>query len=208
MRTATVILLALSLLITGCSSSRLSTGSDQQTELISLTPLPTLTTPTAFGIKIIVLFRVSPEGVPAEVSMLRSSGDPDWDRPAVDSLMQWRFAPITGDREKGDRWIRYAVVVQVQEPTLMRLAEMILPSRERAEAIYAQLQGGASFDSLGKALLTGGTEGAWKPVELINLTRFPSHVREALCPLSSNQVTEPIRVGPNYVIFKRYHQPN
>jgi TonB family protein len=208
MITTRLVVLVTLLLLVGCSSPRMATAPEPASELISLSPLPTLTTPTAFGVKLIVLFHVMPDGIPKEVSLLRSSGDTEWDAPAIDSLMQWRFAPLAGDKEKVDRWVRYAVVVQVQEPIIMRLAEMVIPTESKADSLYALLKGGADFDVLGKAALTGGKEGYWKQAEAVNLARFPSHVRDALCPLRSDQVTEPIRIGLNYIIFKRYHQPN
>jgi hypothetical protein len=208
MRTTLAVLFIVGLLFAGCSSSRVTTGSDPQTELISLSPLPTLTTSTAFGVRLIVMFHVMADGIPKEVSLVRSSGDASWDGPAIDSMMQWRFTPIGGDKEKADRWIRYAVVVQVQEPTILRLAEMVTFSRHKADSLYALLKNGADFELLARSALGGGPDEYWRPVESVNLARFPSHVRDALCPLHSEDITEPIRIGLNYVIFKKYHQPN
>jgi hypothetical protein len=208
MRTTTPALLIMALLFAGCTATRVTTEPDPQTELISLSSLPMLTTATAFGARLIVMFHVMPDGVPKEVVFVRPSGDASWDGPAIDSMMQWRFTPITGEKEKVDRWIRYAIVVQVQEPTIMRLAEIVTPSRRKADSLYVLLKKGADFESLAKTALSGAADEYWKPAEPMNLARFPGHVREALCPLRSDDVSEPIRIGLNFVIFKKYHQLN
>ncbi len=197
-------LLAL-LFLTGCATSNRGIAPEPKTELILLTPLPPLTSRAmAYGVKLNVMFHVLPDGTAKEVSLLNSSGDPDWDSLAVDSLRLWRFTPLTTEKVPRDRWVRYGVVVQAQEPVIMRLAEMVIPDPQRADSLFALLMEGSDFESLGAKALKGGTEGTWKPPELVNLARYPGHVREKLCSLRIDQFTEPIRIGLNYVIFKRF----
>ncbi len=201
-------LLAL-LLLTGCATSNRGIAPEPRTELILLTPLPPLTSRAmAFGVKLNVMFHVLPDGTTKEASLLNSSGDPDWDSLALDSLRLWRFTPLVREKEPPDRWVRYGVVVQVQEPIVMRLAEMVIPDRQRADSLFTLLKEGSDFESLGAKSLTGGTEGTWKPPELVNLARYPGHVREKLCTLRTDQFTEPIRIGLTYVIFKRFPTRN
>lgn len=193
------------LLLTGCATSNRGIAPEPRTELILLTPLPPLTSRAmAFGVKLNVMFHVLPDGTTKEASLLNSSGDPDWDSLAVDSLRLWRFTPLVKEKKPSDRWVRYGVVVQVQEPIVMRLAEMVIPTRLKADSLFTVLKEGSDFESLGAKALTGGTEGIWKPPELVNLARYPGHVREILSALRSDQITEPIRIGLNYVIFKRF----
>ncbi len=193
------------LLLTGCAASYRETTPGPRTELISLTPLPPLTSRAmTYGVKLNVMFHVLPDGTAKEASLLNSSGDPDWDSLAVDSLRLWRFTPLTTEKEPRDRWVRYGVVIQVQEPIVMRLAEMVIPDPQRADSLFKLLMEGSDFESLGAKALTGGTEGTWKPPELVNIARYPGHVRDKLCSLRTDQFTEPIRIGLNYVIFKRF----
>lgn len=193
------------LLLTGCATSNRGIAPEPKTELILLTPLPPLTSRAmAYGVKLNVLFHVLPDGTTVEASLLNSSGDPDWDSLAVDSLKLWRFTPLTAEKEAPDRWVRYGVVVQVQEPIEMRLAEMVVPDRQRADSLFELLNKGSDFEALGVEALTGGKAGSWKPPELVNLARYPGHVREKLCILRTDHFTEPIRIGLNYVIFKRF----
>jgi TonB family protein len=153
------------------------------------------------------VFHVLPNGIVKEVSLLRSSADPEWDLSALDSLKQWRFASIAEEKNPGDRWIRYGIVVQVQEPVMMQLAEILVSAQNTADSLYALLKGGTDFESLGLRASTGRANWSWKPAEAVNLARYPDHVREAVSRLHVDQVTEPIRLGLNYVIIKRYRPP-
>ncbi len=201
MKTAYVF--ALLLFLSGCAAPRVATGPEPSTELILLTPLPPLTSyATAFGTKLSALFHVLPDGITKDVALLSSSGDPEWDRLALDSLKQWRFTPRV-EKDTADRWIRYAIVVQVQEPVVMQLAEMLVPTEQKADSLYALLKDGADFETLARETLTGGTEGTWRTAEPVNLARFPARVKQVLSTLRPDHFTEPIRLGLVYVIFKR-----
>lgn len=202
-------LLVVLLLVAGCATPELATSPPSQTELVSMTPLPPITSmSSAFGIKLVAVFRVLPDGSTEEVTLIRSSGDKNWDRPAIDSMKQWRFVPFTGDTAREDRLIRLAVIVQVQDPVVMQLAEMVISSKEKADSLYDLLKEGADFEALAASTFTATAVGSWKPRASVNVVRYPSHVREALCTLRSNQISEPIRIGLDYVIFKKYKAEN
>lgn len=206
--TRTAVIIAV-LLFAGCVTPYQTTAPESQSELISMTPLPPMTSmATAFGVKLAAVFHVRPDGSTQDVTLLRSSGDSEWDRPAIDSMKQWRFIPLTSDKPREDRLIRLAVVVQVQDPVIIRLAEMVFPSKARADSMYMLLRAGAGFETLAAQTLAGGPEGSWKPVSPVNLVRFPRHVRETLCRLQTNEISEPIRIGLEYVIFKKYGAEN
>ncbi len=203
--TARAASLTLVLLFAGCAAPHQATAPDSKTELILLTPLPPVTSyAMAFGMRLTALFDVRPDGTTKDVSLLQSSGDLQWDSLAVDSLRQWRFTPVPIGGEQTDRWLRYGVVVQVQEPVVMRLAEMVVPNRRKADSLSTLLKEGADFESLAMRTLPGGAEGVWNPPKQVNLARYPGHVRDVLTTLRPQQITEPIRIGLNYVIFKRY----
>ncbi len=205
MNTTLTAVLVILLLFAGCAAPQHAAAPTPETELVSMTPLPPITSiATAFGVKLVAIFHVLPDGTTKDVTLLRSSGDAEWDRPAIDSMKQWRFIPATADGPREERLIRLAVVVQVQDPVVMHLAEMVVPTRSKADSLYRLLKEGADFESLAEQAVAGGSEGLYKPVASVNLVRFPGHVREALCTLRTNQVSEPIRIGLDYVIFKRY----
>jgi TonB family protein len=209
MNTTFATALVVLLIFAGCAAPELATVPPSQTELVSMTPLPPITSMSgAFGIRLVAVFRVLPDGSTAEVTLMRSSGDKDWDRPAIDSMKQWHFVPLTGNTKPEDRLIRLAVIVQVQDPVVMQLAEMVITSKEKADSLYALLKEGADFDALAASTFTTEAVGTWKPRAVVNVVRYPGHVRDALCTLRSNQVSEPIRVGLDYLIFKKYKADN
>lgn len=208
MTARSVVVLFPLLLLAGCSASQKLTVPDPQSELISLTPLPPLTgVANGFGVKLSAVFHVVPDGSVKEVSLLRPGVDPEWDRSALDSLKRWRFVSIADDKNAVDRWVRYAIVVQVQEPMMMRLAEMVVPTRGAADSLFSLLKGGADFEALGLRASAGKAEWSWKPAESVNLARYPDQVRGVVSMLHVGEVTEPVRLGLNYVIFKRYRSP-
>ncbi len=208
MKAPSSVMLIFLLLLTGCTSLQQTTAPVPQRELILLTPLPPLTGyATAFGAKLSAVFHVLPDGTVKDVSLERSSGDTEWDPLAVDSLRHWRFAPLRGNEKPVDRFIRYAIVVQVQEPVVMHLAELVVPAKRKADSLHSLLMQGTDFESLARSALTEEGAGSWRPAEPTNLARYPNHVRAAVSRLHVDEVTEPIRLGLNYVIIKRYQAP-
>lgn len=205
MNTAFATLLILVLLFAGCAAPSLVVAPEPQSELVLMTPLPPVTSmTTVFGIKLIAVFQVLPDGTIKDVTLVRSSGDVEWDRPAIDSMKQWRFVPITDDKEPTDRLIRLGVIVQIQDPVVLKLAEIVISEKQKADSLYALLKGGGSYEFLGESMASRGAGASWKPATAVNLARYPTRVRETLCTLRSDEVTEPIRIGVDYVIFKRY----
>ena len=199
----------LMLLAGGCAAPQQAIAPDPKLELISMTELPPLSSPAiGFGVKLVALFQVRPDGTTKDVTLVRPSGVPEWDRPAIDSMKQWRFTPLATGEQQVDRWLRHAVIVQVQDPVVMRLAEMVVPTQHMADSLFALLEGGADFDALGRRASKESEGGFLKQAEAVNIARYPSHVRNTLSLLRPDQVSRPIRIGLNYVIFKRYHLDN
>jgi len=197
------------LLVAGCATPQRAVAPDPKLELISMTELPPLSSPPiGFGVKLVAVFHVLPDGTTKDVTLVRPSGVPEWDRPAIDSMKQWRFTPLASSEPQVDRWLRHAVIVQVQDPVVMRLAEMAVPTQQMADSLYALLEGGADYEALGRRVSNESEGGSLKQAEAVNIARYPSHVRNALSLLRAGQVSRPIRIGLNYVIFKRYPLEN
>jgi TonB family protein len=189
----------------GCATTPPAEGTTPQMELISMTSLPML--PTRFpagGLRLNVVFRVLDNGSVAELKLLSSSGDENWDRAAADSMKQWHFTPSTQPGPPMGRWMRNVVVVQIQEPTLLTLGQLTALSRQEADSIYALLDHGTDFDSLLKQARPGSSEPIGFYYGTIDIARFPQQVRAEVQRLGVNNYTEPIRVGTSYFIYKRY----
>ncbi|MCI0707177.1 MAG: energy transducer TonB [Ignavibacteriae bacterium] len=194
MKYITVILLMLFLLLTGCSMQSQMGVPPEQPELISMVSLPTLTSTTyAEGLKFDVLMHVLRDGSVEYVRMIGSSGDPEWDAQALESIKQWRFAAPRRDGEPIDVWFRQLIIVQVQEPVFMNIGQLVSSSLQEADSLYALIQEGNDLDELFKKTSTP-----------VNILQFPKRVREEIRKLYEGKTSRPIRVGETYVIYKRF----
>lgn len=193
-----------SLLFVGCATTQPETSADQP-ELVSMTSLPPVsTTYSMSGLKLNILFHLQNDGSVSEVKMMKSSGDPDWDRAAVDSMKLWRFTPSNAEKHGTERWIRNTIILQVQEPTVLTLGDLKAPSQQEADSLYALLQSGSDFETLQKQSEPGLSNPRGKFLGAVDIARYPKHVRDALRKLGLNEVTNPLRIGTSYVVFKRY----
>ena len=192
-------------LIIGCSAARQVDVSPDQLEVVSLAPLPPLTsTSTAGGVTLDILFHILNNGTVLDARMLRSSGDVEWDSLALQSMKQWRFAVPHQDSVPADQWIRRRVIVQVQDPVVITLGEMRFPNAREADSVYALLQKGTDFDTLAKQVRGGSSAQYCRCPGAVDLSRYPRHVRDVLKRLWVNDVTHPLRLGTDYVVFKRF----
>jgi TonB family protein len=192
-------------LFVGCGTSQQTESPSDQPELISMTSLPPVAPgfPTN-GLKINVLFHANSDGSVTEVRMLGSSGDPAWDRSAVDSMRQWRFAPYQVSGSPSSRWIRNTIILQVQEPTILTLGELTAATPQEADSLYSLLRGGMDFDTLAKQVVAGTSTMVGKFLGVVDIARYPKHVRDELRKLALNEITPPLRIGAKYKIYKRY----
>jgi len=205
MKYTIMVLLIISLMVAGCSHTKQSAMQTAQPELISMTSLPTLVTGSStIGLKLNVLFRVMNDGTVTEVNLVTTSGDSEWDASAIDSMKQWHFTATPGDGSTTDRWIRSAVVVQIQQPIVMTLGELVCSGKPEADSLHTLLKNGADFDALAKQprAVQSGKPGGF--LGAVDIATFPKHVRDQLRKLTVNDFTRPVRVGNNYVIYKKY----
>lgn len=173
-------------------------------ELIRISSLPSISSFTQNErLTINVLFRVLVDGEVAEVRILGTSGDPAWDAAAKDSMRGWRFHRIAGCPPEGT-WIRNALVVQAEEQRFMSLGELVMTGEREADSLHALLESGVAFESLAR-MHTATSE---PYTALTDIARFPRKVRDVLRKLRVDEFTRPIRVGGNYVIYKRFRLDN
>ena len=184
------------LLLTGCGGTQQLTTPVERLELISMTSLPPITSkayPT--GMRLNVLIHVLQDGTVENVRMLGSSGDGEWDSLALQSMKQWRYAPLRHNGVPADVWFRQLVVVQLQEPIVMTIGELRSASLHEADSLYALLEKGTDLDLLFKHAM--GT---------FDIAKYPQNVREKVRSLSEGENTSPLRLGDTYVIYKRFRK--
>jgi TonB family protein len=197
----------LSFALLGCTSTNEAVLQTSQPALLKTIPLPALTTNVhSPGMQLNVLFHILSDGTVADVKMLGSSGDRIWDSLAAKSMTQWRFARMRSDEKPGERWVRYAVVVQPQtrEPIVLMLGAISAPTIQEADSLYTLLANGVDFDTLAKELYgtSSGDHGGF--LGAVDVALYPSNVREKLQELRENEISRPIKVGDRYVIYKRF----
>jgi hypothetical protein len=104
-----------------------------------------------------------------------------------------------------DQWIRRSLVIQVEEPVMRYLSELVCASRQEADSLYLLIAEGIPFDSLAMHRVPPSpTQGAL--LGAVNIAVFPPHVRVALKDLKEDEVTSPLRIGGNYAIYKRLRE--
>ncbi len=195
------------LLLAGCSTGWQSAPPAAQRDLLVIEPLPPLSTPPAArGLQLNVLFHVQRDGTVSEVRFLgQGSGNARWDSLARQAMLRWQFMRIPGDGPPIDTWIRQPVIVQVQqsEPMVMLLGQIMTAGRKEADSLYGLLAAGASFDVLAKGshVATGGRSGYLGPIDIAS---FPAEIKAELQSLEANKITEPLRIGDRFVIYKRF----
>jgi TonB family protein len=193
MKYTIAVLLVVLLVFAGCAVTQQIEVPAEQVELISATPLPPLKSISyAGGVKLSLLLHVVQDGTIESAKMLGSSGDDQWDSLALRSIKQWRFSAPRRDSVPTDVWVRQPVIVQVQEPIVMTVGELISADLHEADSLYALLEKGHALDTLFKH-----TPGA------VDIFIYPQRVRDQLKKLREGEITRPLRVGDKYVIYKR-----
>ncbi len=184
------------LMLAGCGGSQQIAVPTERLELISMTPLPPVTSISyAMGMKLNLLIHVLQDGTVESVRMLGSSGDGEWDSLALQTMKQWRYAPPRRDGVPTDMWFRELVVVQIQEPIVMTIGELVTASSLEADSLYSLLVKGTDLDPLFRQ--TTGT---------FDIMKYPPTVREKLRKLGRGECAGPFQVGDKYVIYKRFRK--
>jgi TonB family protein len=181
-------------LLVGCGGTHETTVPTERVELLSMAPLPRVVLATYQSvIRLNVLMHIREDGTVEHVKMLGSSGDDVWDSLATQSMKQWRYSPYRRAGVPVDLWFRQVVVVQIQEPIVLTIGEIVSSSLREADSLHALLDAGTGLDSLFRRTL-----------RTFDIVRYPQNVREALKRLDPGDYTSPLRRGEEYVIYKRF----
>jgi hypothetical protein len=148
------------------------------------------------------LFRLRRGGSVVDVRLLRSGGDPEWDRGAVDSMMTWRFSAVHRDSAAPDFWVRYSVVVEPAEMVTMILVELVASSESQADSLHTLLKSGGNIDYLAAQTRLRLNSGPVGSLGEVDISRYHKRVREELSRLRVNEVAPPIRIGRSFYIYK------
>ncbi|MDE3058535.1 MAG: TonB family protein [Bacteroidota bacterium] len=214
----TILGFLLSLCAISCSS--LQTFNDSYStvpELLEQAPLPTLPR-TIFtdewNLKTLML--IGADGAVLAVRLENSSGDPEWDSLAVQRLKLWKFSPATMSGTPVRVWIRQKILVKVETPHILALAEIVVNDKALADSLYAVLSNSGSiqsqrdfqFDTLVSLFSVSPSRGQRGNIGERDIHRYPASVRPYLERLKIGECTPPLKISGKFVIFKRVAAEN
>lgn len=189
----------------GCGTTQVAEVPTEIPELVKAVPLPAMTPPLPLeGLRVSVNLLVLKDGTVGSAGMIGSTGVPDWDSAVLQSVKQWEFRPARLNGEPTDRWIRQSVVVRPQEQVIHTLGELVSLSKEEADSLYKLIEDGISFESLAGNAQVGLSSFRSGFLGAVDIGVFPMRVRSELQRLRQGSVTQPLKVGDHYVIFRRY----
>lgn len=194
----------LALLCCGCATIPPPEAPDVLPELIYQAPLPPW--PTAVfvqGVTLELMIRVTSDGSVHKAILLTPTGNATWDSLTLDVIRQWRFSPARMGTQPIPCWIQQKVRVQFEPPEPMVLMELVCSDRSLIDSLYALLTEGASFDSLARRHSVAASRDKGGLLGEIDARAFPAHVRRHLATLQAGDITKPLVLGQNVVIFKR-----
>ncbi len=200
-------IIILILLMLGCAPFPERVETPAAPSVIHLSPLPPLTELSQVAKpELSVIFLIREDGTVEDVRLLSTSGDPEWDNAAVDSLRKWRFTSAKDDRDVGKRWIRYRIRIEIAEPVYLTLGEIVAFSKDEADSIYQLLRRGMDFLTIAHQIREDTNQPFGRFVGTVDIAQYPEHVRNQLRKLRVNQFTRTIEFGDTFIIFKRFKE--
>jgi TonB family protein len=191
-------------LLTGCSLLQQTTENNFAPQLLIQSPLPVVTQAIARpNLKIEMDLFILKDGSVGKVKLVNGSGDKVWDSLAVETILKWKYSPAQVDHHSVNIWLHQIAIVEYMDPKYLVLAEIICPTVEEADSIYAALENGKNFDDL--AAFQSALPDHEKNGDLgnVDIRLYPEHIRSELSYLEKDQYTKPLKYGYKYVIFKR-----
>ena len=190
--------------LTGCSFWQQTADNNIAPQLLLQYPLPNISQSIARpNLKLVMDLLILEDGSVGQVKIVDGSGNAVWDSLAAETIMKWKYSPAHVDHHYVKIWMRQVAEVEYLDPLYLNLAEIICPTIEEADSIYAALENGKNFDEL--AALQSAEPDNDKNGDLgkVDIRLYPERIRTALTYLNRDRYTKPLRYGEKYVIFMR-----
>lgn len=190
--------------LVGCSSTDQTDFATVKPQLISTAPFPPYpAVPPASKMKMSFLIYVQEDGSVGRSKLLTASGDARWDSLAVESIMRWRFNPAKRDGTPVGLWVRQEVDIQFREPVPMLLGRMASRNQRQADSLYTLLMNGSDFVALASLFPSHSAAGDGDMLGPVDIAPLPPRVRDVLKDLKEGEVTRPMQVGDEFIIYKK-----
>ena len=188
----------------GCASIQPQELPDKLPHLIEQEPFPPMSyaiskTHNEFDLKL----QIEDNGNVLKAEILNPTGDVEWDSMAIQRIEKWRFSPAMLAGHPIRMWVRIRAHVKSEEPRTMDLAEFVCTDPRLADSVYALLLTGEDFGRLVSLFSVSKSKANNGDLGQVDIHRYTHGVQKRLLQLKENEITEPLAMGQQYVIFKR-----
>jgi TonB family protein len=199
-----VFIIIAALLLCGCASFEPPDANYTLPELINQVSLPPWPhPPSVVALSFTFRVHVAADGSVRDAVIETRSGSNDWDSLAVAQVRKWKYAPAIVNGRPTTIWIRQTVSVLFENPLFMRLAELVCPERSLADSLYTLLAAGAPFDSLARKFSNSLTAERGGVLGEVDIHTYPIRIRQELSHLRRGEITKPLTLGRQFVIYKK-----
>jgi TonB family protein len=199
-----VFIVLAALLLCGCATFEQPDTSYTLPEVIYQSPLP----PWPFSsnnVSLSLTFKiyVTADGTVRSAIIETPSGSKAWDTLALAEVHKWRYSPAMMNGRPTALWLRQTIMMRFDKPLYMKIAELACPEETLADSLYGLLITGASFDTLARQFSVSDSRARGGLVGEIDLHTLPSRVSREVATLHRGEITKPLKLGRQYVIYKR-----
>lgn len=195
------------ILLTGCGIFKSSEPQKTEPKLLKQSALPQI--PSLLqkqGFEFYCEMLISENGVVERASIIKSSGDKDWDSLAAISLMKWEFSPALSDNKPIRTLIKRKVNVEFVEPNSILLAEIICNTESEAFSAFFDLKNGLDFGKAAEKYSISDSKNNSGIIGKVDIQHYTGRTRQILSRLKENEFTEPFAYGKYFAIFKRLNE--
>ena len=146
---------------------------------------------------------VAVDGSVTDAIIESPTGDKEWDALALEQVRKWRYSPALMNGRPAALWLRQTIRLHFDKPLLMEIADLTCPDRATADSLYSQLLAGASFDSLARSYSISDSRTHGGFLGRMDLHTLPMHVSREVATLHPGEISKPLKLGRNFVIYKR-----
>jgi TonB family protein len=192
------------LLLCGCATFEPHDPSYSLPEVVyqsSLPPWPFHTQNVSLSMTFKI--HVAVDGTVNDAIIETPSGSKEWDAVALTEVRKWRYSPALMNGQPAALWLRQTITMHFDKPLFMNIAELACPEETLADSLYVLLRAGASFDSLARQFSVSDSRARGGVVGEMDLHTLPMRVSREVATLHRGEITKPLRLGRQYVIYKR-----
>jgi hypothetical protein len=139
----------------------------------------------------------------SDVELLEKSEDASWDSMVCASLQQWKFLPARRNNLPISTWLHLHATLRYANPEFISLAEIVCKTKDEADSVYMEMEGGKDFGELAPEHSIDSTYKKKIVLGRVDINCYPENVRTILKRLDIDEVTKPIKYGDQYILFKR-----